>query len=191
MSISTKGGDGGQTSLPGGPRISKSDVRVDAYGVIDELISSMGLARALCANAEICKLTESIQRELFRIGSALATSPESRKPQTEIGDDMVERLTSEVHRIEAIEGLLSDWVLPGGHLASAAYDVARTVCRRAERLTVRLSEEGFTIEPNAIRYLNRLSDLLWLIGRVIEVENGVDSKLRKGDSAGPRWSRAW
>jgi cob(I)alamin adenosyltransferase len=191
MSIATEQGDAGQTSLPGGSRISKADLRVEAYGTIDELISSMGLARAWCRNSQIRELTESIQRELFQIGSAIAASPESRRPAPEIGDEMVDRLTKEVHRIEAIEGLLADWSLPGADAASAAYDVARTVCRRAERLAVRVSSELGPLDPNVVRYLNRLSDLLWLFGRQIEVEQNINSALRKSDDEGPRWSRAW
>jgi cob(I)alamin adenosyltransferase len=190
MSISTESGDAGETSLPGGPRVSKADLRVDAYGTIDELISSMGLARALCKDAAIQTLTELIQRELFKVGSSLSTSPESRKPQPQISDELVDKLTAEVHRIEGTAGLLGDWALPGADAASAAYDVARTVCRRAERLAVRLSKEE-TIDPNVLRYLNRLSDLLWLFGRLIEVELLVNSKLRDVNDAGPRWSRAW
>jgi cob(I)alamin adenosyltransferase len=162
MSIATQRGDDGQTSLPGGSRVSKADLRVEAYGTIDELISSMGLGRALCQNTRIRELTESIQRELFQVGSAIAVSSESPKPSAEIGDELVERLTKEVHRIEAIEGLLADWSLPGSDAASAAYDVARTVCRRAERLAVRVSTEAAPLHPNVLRYLNRLSDLLWL-----------------------------
>ncbi len=103
------------------------------YGTIDELISKMGFARALCTTPEIRDLTKSIQRELFQVGSAIATPPESRKPSPEISDEMVGRLTAEVHRIEATEGLLADWSLPGEDVVSAAYDMARTVCRRAER----------------------------------------------------------
>lgn len=190
MSISTEHGDKGETSLPGGTRISKADLRVEAYGTFDELISSMGLARALCPNEKIREQLESIQRELFKVSSAVATPPESRKPQPEITGDMVDRLTQEVHRIEGIEGLLADWSLPGADVASAALDVARTVCRRTERATVRLTKEGIPVQPNVFRYLNRLSDLLWLFGRQIETEHGVDSKLRQDDK-GPRWSRAW
>jgi cob(I)alamin adenosyltransferase len=190
MSISTQHGDAGETSLPGGTRISKSDIRVEAYGTIDELISSMGLARALCKDPAIQAMTESIQRELFKVGSSLSTSPDSRKPQPRIGDECVERLTAEVHRIEGTKGLLGDWALPGADAASAAYDVARTVCRRAERLAVRLSQED-PIDPNVLRYLNRLSDLLWLFGRLIEVELSVNSRLRSSEDTGPRWSRAW
>ena len=81
--------------------------------------------------------------------------------------------------------------LPGGDAASAAYDVARTICRRAERDEVRLIGEGISIQPNVLRYLNRLSDLLWLFGRQIEMEQGIDSRLREDPEGGPRWSRAW
>jgi len=191
MSIATQRGDGGQTSLPGGVRVSKAELRVEAYGTIDELISSLGFARAICRNEAIRELTKSIQRELFKVGSAIATPPESRKPIPEITDGLVARLTDEVHRLEATEGLLSDWSLPGGDPVSAAYDVARTICRRTERLAVRLSNEGISIQPNVLRYLNRLSDLLWLFGRLIETEQGVDSRLREDSTGGPRWSRAW
>ena len=191
MSISTERGDAGETSLPGGVRISKADLRVEAYGTFDELISSLGLARALCANPEIREKIETIQRELFKVGSAISTPEESRKPQPEITQELVHRLTHEVHRIEGIDGLLADWSLPGSDPASAALDVARTVCRRAERATVRLGESGVAVQPNVLRYLNRLSDLLWLFGRQIETEQGIDSKLRDDGNKGPRWSRAW
>ena len=191
MSIATKRGDAGETSLPGGARVSKADLRVEAYGTIDELISQMGLARAMSDNPEVGELTKSIQRELFKVGSAIATLSESRKPLPEISDAMIDGLTAHVHRIEAIEGLLADWSIPGDDVASAAYDVARTVCRRAERLAVRLCQEDTSIQPNVLRYLNRLSDLLWLLGRQIEKEHGIDSKLRDDSNKGPRWSRAW
>jgi cob(I)alamin adenosyltransferase len=189
MSISTERGDAGQTSLPSGSRVSKSDLCVEAYGTIDELISSMGLARALCSDAAIQTLTQSIQRELFSVGSCLSDSHDGRKA-TVITDESVDRLTAEVHRIEGTKGLLGDWALPGAYAASAAYDVARTVCRRAERLAVRLSLEK-PIDPNALRYLNRLSDLLWLFSRLIEVGRSVNSSLRDPQDSGPRWSRAW
>jgi cob(I)alamin adenosyltransferase len=154
------------------------------------LISKLGFARAICRNEPIREFTKSIQRELFRVGSAVATLPDSRKPVPEIGDEMVQRLTDEVHRLEALEGMLSDWSLPGEDVVSAAFDVARTVCRRTERLAVRLTHEGVALQPNVLRYLNRLSDLLWLFGRAIEMEEGVDSRLRE-KSPGGRWSRAW
>ena len=87
--------------------------------------------------------------------------------------------------------MLNDWTLPGEDPVSAAYDVARTICRRAERLMVGLKEAGDDFQPNVIRYLNRLSDLLWLFGRQIEKEEGKDATLRSAEQAGPRWSRAW
>jgi len=191
MSIATERGDHGQTSLPGGARVSKADLRVEAYGTIDELISILGLARSFCSKAEICDLTKTIQRELFTVGSAVADDPRDRKQRTAVNDEMVNRLTNEVHRLESTDGILADWSLPGEDRASAAYDLARTVCRRAERLSVRLAEEGGLADPNVLRYLNRLSDLLWLFGRLIELNQNVDSTLRDASNPGPRWSRAW
>jgi cob(I)alamin adenosyltransferase len=190
MSIATERGDAGETSLPGGARVSKSDLRVEAYGTVDELISSMGLGRAFCSNADIREFTKSIQRELFRVGSALGAPPKGAGAPVNVDDAMVDRLTAEVHRIEALPGIFGDWSLPGEDVASAAYDVARAVSRRAERLAVRLQDEGEPVEPNALRYLNRLSDLLWLFARVIEIEQGIDSRMR-GPEGGSRWSRAW
>lgn len=189
MSIATKRGDSGQTGLPGGLRVSKADSRVDAYGTIDELISAMGFARAICPDEDLRNLTKELQRELFKVGSAIATPPESRKGVPEIGVEMVDRLTDEVHRLEAMQGVLGDWAIPGEDPCSAAFDVARTICRRTERLVVALIDGGTVIQPNALAYINRLSDLLWLFGRVVEVRLGLDSTLRT--NAGPRWSRAW
>ncbi len=185
MSIATKGGDQGQTSLVGNVRVSKASLRVEAYGAVDELNASMGFARSICDDAEVRELAKSIQRELFAAGSALATPRETEQ----ITLAMVERLTAEVHRIEAVEGVIGDWTIPGEHAAAAAFDLARTICRRAERAVVRLAESE-PVPANAIVYLNRLSDLLWLLGRLLEVQAGVDSRLR-GDAGGKRWSRAW
>jgi len=191
MSIATTRGDGGQTGLAGGIRISKADLRVEAYGTVDELNSTLGFARSICTNKEISAWTEEIQRALFRVGSALATPAESRKTPPSITPEDVESLTRLVHQIEATEGILSDWSLPGAHTESAAYEVARTVCRRAERNAVRLAASGIEFKPEILSYLNRLSDVIWLFGRLIEVNAGVDARLRSGETAGPKWSRAW
>jgi len=192
MSIATTRGDGGQTGLAGGVRVSKAAVRVEAYGTVDELNASLGFARSICDDAAIAELTASIQRELFKVGSALATAPSSPKPQVPIEPAMVERLTAEVHRIEAIEGMLSDWSLSGDLTVAAAFNVARTVCRRAERAAVRLAESGEPVQPAIIAYLNRLSDLLWLLARQLEHAAGIDASLRaQTGKAGNRWSRAW
>ena len=139
MSIATKRGDAGETGLAGGIRVSKSSLRVEAYGTVDELNSNVGFARSICPDEATKALLKEIQRELFRVGSALATPPESRKKQPYIAAEMVDRLTAEIHRIEAMDGVLADWSIPGEHTASAALDVARTVCRRAERYAVRLA----------------------------------------------------
>ncbi len=191
MSIATKRGDKGETGLAGGIRISKADVRVEAYGTIDELNSVLGFARSICSNPEIAGWSLEIQRTLFRVGSALATPPESPKKQPQISDEDVALLTERVYALEAKPGLLSDWSIPGAHTGAAAFDVARTVCRRAERAAVRLQENGSEVHANVLAYINRLSDLLWLFGRVLELEAGVDSHLRDDAHGGPRWSRAW
>lgn len=191
MSIATTRGDGGQTGLSGGIRVSKASPRVEAYGTLDEVISSMGFARSICESEEIGQLTKAIQKELFKVASAISTPPESPKGIPAITDEMVDALTAHVHRIEAIPGILNDWSLPGEDPVSAAFDVARTICRRAERLVVGLMEGGLPLQPNVLRYLNRLSDLLWLFGRQVECAKGKDARLRGEDRQGPRWSRAW
>jgi cob(I)alamin adenosyltransferase len=191
MSIATKRGDGGQTGLAGGIRVSKADLRVEAYGTIDELNSTLGFSRSICQSPEICAAVHDIQKTLFRVGSALATPPESKKAAAPLSATDVDRLTDMVHAIEAKEGILSDWSLPGAHAESAAFEVARTVCRRAERCIVRLVESGAVIDPQTLPYVNRLSDVIWLFARQIELESGVDSRLRDDRHAGARWSRAW
>src|SRR5580765_2361005 len=192
MSISTMRGDGGETSLAGGVRVSKASARVETYGTIDELNSSMGFARSICVDAEIAAFTKGVQQDLFRIGSSLATPAESPKPQIVIDPALVDRLTEQVHRIEAVEGMLADWSIPGEHRAAAAFDVARTICRRAERALVRLQEAGAVVQPAMLAYVNRLSDLLWLFGRKLEHDAGVSGSLRDvTGKAGNRLSRAW
>ena len=191
-SISTMRGDRGDTSLAGGVRVSKASIRVETYGTIDELNSTMGFARSICEDADVAAFTKVIQQDLFKIGSALATPPESPKPQVTIESTLVDRLTDEVHRIEAIEGVLGDWSIPGEHRAAAAFDVARTVCRRAERALVRLQEDGVAVQPGILAYINRLSDLLWLFGRKLEHDAGVSGSLRAvTGKTGNRFSRAW
>ena len=191
MSIATTHGDSGQTGLAGGVRVSKADLRVEAYGSVDELNTVLGFSRSICHHKEICAWTEEIQRTLFRVGGALATPPENQKNAPVISLDDVDALTKLVHQIEATEGILADWSLPGAHTESAAYEMARTVCRRAERNAVRLAENGVEVKPEIIAYLNRLSDLIWLFGRLIELTAGIDARLRTGDTKGPQWSRAW
>lgn len=190
MSIATKLGDAGQTGLIGGSRVSKADARVEAYGTVDELNAALGLARSLCPDESIRSATEQIQRTLFQVGSALATPPVGRKGEASLTMSTVDMLTEEVHRIESLDGILADWSLPGAQASSASFELARTVCRRAERCAVRLAESGEDVLPEVLAYLNRLSDLLWLFGRLLDRDAGLDSRLRE-EGGGSRWSRAW
>jgi cob(I)alamin adenosyltransferase len=191
-SIATTRGDAGETSLAGGVRVSKASLRVEAYGTIDELNSSLGFARSMCEDREMAAFVKRIQQDLFKIGSSLATPPESPKPPATSDAALVDWLTAEVHRIETIDGMLADWSLPGEHRVAAAFDVARTVCRRGERALVRLQETGVAVQPLLLAYLNRLSDLLWLFGRKLEHEAGVNGSLREiTGKTGNRFSRAW
>jgi cob(I)alamin adenosyltransferase len=187
-SIATKTGDDGTTSLIGGRRVSKADLRVEAYGAIDELIAAIGLARALCAHTEASDLASGVQRELFAVAEALARPSESPRP---VDASLAERLTDHIHRLERLDGIVSDWSIPGDHTGGAAFDVARTVCRRAERAAVRLNGAGDAVHPTVVVYLNRLADLLWLVGRLVERDAGVDSTLRRPGEGGARWSKAW
>jgi cob(I)alamin adenosyltransferase len=191
-SISTMRGDAGETGLAGGVRVSKASARVETYGTIDELNSSLGFARSICEDAAIAAAIKRVQQDLFRVGSSLATPPESPKPQIVIDPALVDRLTSEVHELEATEGMLADWSIPGEHRTAAALDMSRTICRRAERALVRLQEGGTEIQPAILAYVNRLSDLLWLFGRKIEHDAGVSGSLREiTGKTGNRFSRAW
>ena len=190
-SIATQTGDNGSTALTGGTRLSKADLRVEAYGTVDELNSTLGFARSLCSDPEVREWTETIQRTLFRVGAALSRPSGDPKAATDLAVGDVDGLTQQVHAIEALEGILADWSLPGAHRESAAYEIARTVCRRAERCAVRLADSGEGVPPLVIAYLNRLSDLIWLFGRLLEHRAGLDSRLREDNVWGPNWSRAW
>lgn len=191
MSIATKRGDAGKTDLIGRVRVSKSDARVECYGTIDELGSQIGFARSICGDAEVGAFLREVQRDLFRVGTVVATAATEKTPPQELGPEMLARLDGEVRRIEAIDGIVADWTIPGELASSAALDVARTVCRRAERHAVALYESGALADAGVLAYLNRLSDLLWLFGRLLEVRAGRDARLRGKDEPGKPWSRAW
>jgi cob(I)alamin adenosyltransferase len=191
MSIATKTGDKGKTALIGGERVSKADFRVETYGTIDELGAAMAFARSICGDEEINELTKKIQRELFLVAGSVANPNFQDAPTPYVTPEMIDHLTEEVSRIEKMEGILSDWSLPGDVSSAAAYDVARTICRRAERCVVRMDESEENVDAQIVTYLNRLSDLLWLIGRYLELKAGVDSSLRDDEHQGKRWSRAW
>jgi len=184
MSIATRQGDGGQTRLIYGARVSKADLQVEAYGAQDELNAFLGLARASCPDERTRRELEALQRDTFVVGAQLATPSERRAELvTRVSPDMTARLDALVADIETIPGLLDDWALPGATGDGAAIDCARVVARRAERCAVRLIEferEEFTQSDSdeILRYLNRVSDVLWLLGRRLEIERGVDGALR-------------
>jgi cob(I)alamin adenosyltransferase len=190
-SVSTRKGDAGETRLGGGGQISKADARVEAFGATDELNTVIGLARSRCSDAEICREIRSIQRDLFVVGSAVSTRPEAKTPIPQISKEMVLRLDELVERFEAEPNVLRDWSIPGEYEESAAFDVARAICRRAERVHVRYVTSGGSVQATVLEYLNRLSDVLWLCARVIEARHGIDARLRDDDHPGPPWSRAW
>lgn len=189
-SIATTRGDGGQTMLAGGDKVSKSDLRLEVCGTVDELGAHLGLARALWTG-EIADLLKQLQRQLFVVAGELAVPEARKKEPSKITQITVDELTTLVHRIEKIDGILLDWAIAGEHPASAALDVARTVCRRAERQAVRLQEAGEAVNPHLLAYLNRLSDVLWLFGRWVEVLVGADARLRDETHKTTSWSKAW
>ena len=173
MSIVTKTGDQGKTSLMYGRRVPKDDPRVDAYGCVDELTAALGLSRALSQNQFVCDQVLAVQKDLVVVMGELATLPEDReryiKDRFQLASEkMVNRLTSVIVDLEKDKSLYpKDWVIPGGNLLSAALDLARATCRRAERrVTVLLDAKEFN--PEILRYLNRLSDLCWVLARFVE-----------------------
>ncbi len=179
MSIATKTGDSGQTKLLFGIQVSKGDLQVEAYGTIDEFNSFLGLARAFCDDPKTADILETLQRESFVVGAELATPPDKiEKLKQVVTPEMTARWDAQIEQIERIPGLLDDWALPGATKLGAGLDVARVVARRAERCVVRFSEIGGVPNPEILRYLNRISDLLWLLGRRYEIERGQNAALK-------------
>ena len=170
--IYTRGGDGGETSLGDGTRVCKYDLRVDAYGTVDETNAVIGLAR-LYTSGEADAMLSRIQNDLFDLGADLCTPEAGRKAEgaLRIIDSQVDRLEQEIDRMNAELQPLTSFILPGGTAASAYLHLARTVCRRAERLACELAGKE-PVNPAAVRYLNRLSDHLFVIAR-LENEKGL------------------
>ena len=163
--IYTRGGDKGETSLGDGSRVGKQDLRVAAYGTVDETNGVVGLAR-LHTQGEADAMLARIQNDLFDLGADLCTPEGGRKAEgaLRIVDAQVERLEREIDRINAELEPLTSFILPGGTAASAHLHLARTVARRAERLICELAEKE-EVNPVAIRYINRLSDHLFVLAR--------------------------
>ncbi len=173
--IYTRGGDDGETSLGSGERVAKTDPRIEAYGTVDELNSMLGLA-IVAAPAELVPWLERIQNELFDLGADLSVPLENQRDRLRVDQGMIDRLEQLCDAAnERLEPLRS-FVLPGGTEAAARLHLARTVCRRAERAAIALAAVA-SVNPLAIAYLNRLSDLLFILARA--ANDGVPEPLWK------------
>ncbi len=174
MKIYTKTGDKGQTGLIGGTRVSKANLRIDAYGTVDELNSWIGLLRTSQSDIRQAAMLAQVQDRLFVIGSHLAADPEkSRMSLPDLREADVEQLEAEIDFMNESLPELKSFVLPGGNQQAAYGHLARTVCRRAERQVVALGEEN-PVEPVLLEYLNRLSDYLFTLSRKLCLDGGSD-----------------
>jgi|SRR5690242_182699 len=173
--IYTKTGDGGETSLLGGTKIPKSDLRIETYGTIDELNSYIGLVSDYQEEPGLKSLLKEIQDRLFTIGSSLACDPEKelkmRIPDLKEAD--ITLLEASIDQMNEILPPMKSFLLPGGHVAVSTCHIARCVCRRAERLCVNLQEQKQYIEPLILKYINRLSDYLFVLARYTGHRLGV------------------
>jgi cob(I)alamin adenosyltransferase len=170
MKIYTRGGDRGETALLGGGRVPKSDRRIEAYGTVDELNSLLGVVRASWSDFPIDDELAAIQSDLFAVGALLASPGSDRFPG--VAAERVGQLERSIDAMEAELAPLTSFILPGGSLAAAWLHLARTVCRRAERLVVGLELEGAELRET-IPYLNRLSDFLFVAARLANHRTGV------------------
>lgn len=182
--IYTRGGDKGQTSLTNGERVSKSDLRVEAYGTVDELNSTIGIVRLHTQTSEFQNLDEilaRVQNDLFDLGCDVSMPYGGKKAEgtLRIIESMVTRLETEIDPLNADLAPLTSFILPGGSEASAYLHLSRTICRRAERLLVDLSTQH-EINDEAIKYLNRLSDLFFVMGRVTNQKGTSDVLWKPG-----------
>lgn len=188
--IYTKRGDAGETSLVGGQRVMKDVTRIEAYGTVDELNACLGLAAVSCKKnihagklAQLGAIVLRVQHELFNLGSILATEPEDVHPkQPRVTNAEIEQLEREIDRMNEELAPLRSFVLPGGTRLNAELHLARTVCRRAERLVVSLAREA-SVPTEAIQYLNRLSDALFVWSRWVNHTLGVAEVLWQPNQA--------
>jgi len=179
MKIYTKTGDKGTTSLIGGTRLSKAHVRIDAYGTVDELNSYIGLLGDQPVNEKRKELLKEIQDRLFTMGSHLASeSDKSKRILPDLLEEDIILLEKEMDVIDSQVPKLTAFVLPGGHESVSFGHVARTVCRRAERAVIHL-QQGEEVEEIVIRYLNRLSDYLFMLCRIMTHDLGIEEVIWK------------
>ena len=169
IKIYTKTGDLGRTSLIGGTKVPKSNIRIESYGTVDELNSFIGLAGDYLPDNAIKGVLKEIQDRLFTIGSSLATDPDKELLMKipDLKEEDVRLLENEMDKMNEILPAMKNFILPGGHVAVSTVHITRCVCRRAERLCVGMKESGVFIDPLVIQYLNRLSDYLFVLARYI------------------------
>lgn len=170
MKIYTKTGDTGTTSLLGGARVSKAHIRIEAYGTVDELNSYIGLLRDQPVNQNRKDILKTIQDRLFTLGADLATEPGKDKVvKPDLFESDIDLLETEMDRMDEQLPALTSFVLPGGHQSVSFTHLARCVCRRAERISIALNDQE-KVSPLVIKYLNRLSDYLFVLGRLMAQE---------------------
>lgn len=179
MSIATKRGDQGTTSLVFGRRVAKDHPRVVAYGTVDELNSALGLCRAHAAGSRAREFIFSTQQELISLMAELAVDNGDQeryqeKAKQPITEDNLARIDQMVTTLESESGGFDGWMLPGENPAQAFFDQARSTCRRSERMVVTLQGKGGIVRPVLLQYLNRLADALWLLAREATVSDPVD-----------------
>lgn len=179
-------GDDGTTGLLGGGRVAKTDVRIEAYGTVDEASSALGLAKALTADERVRQIAELLQRDLYRLGAVLATNPGTETRFAELTDDDVAGLDRLLEEVEAGAPMPAGFVLPGATPASGALDLARTVTRRAERRCLELLEQDPALDRAPLRYLNRLSLLLFALARYDEARAEVRAEPARRTEAAER-----
>ena len=177
MKIYTKTGDDGNTGLQGNFRISKSHPRIISYGTVDEANAALGVVLTNSLDEDIAKILTEIQNELFLVGSDLS-NPNLNDIKNRVTLEMVEKLEQSIDKFESELPPLTNFILPGGDIAAAQLHFARTVVRRAETQVVQLSEKD-EINSNCIKYLNRLSDLFFVMGRLINKRKGKQDILWK------------
>jgi cob(I)alamin adenosyltransferase len=177
VKIYTKKGDDGTTGLLYGGRVPKDDVRTDVYGTLDETVSALGIARAGGLVERVATIVVRIQREMFVVGAQLATSADNQVKLQEgvskVTTAMTEQAEADIDALIAEHPLPAEFILPGETPGSAGLDLARSVVRRAERQAVRMDRDGLVPDPEILRYLNRVSDLLFTLARYEEAERGL------------------
>ncbi len=172
MKIYTRTGDSGQTSLVGGKRVSKTHPRLEAYGTVDELSSHLGLLSSQLTDHHHRQTILTIQQTLFSLSAILATEPESKWQPESLSPSHTEKLEAEIDHLQQQLPALHSFIIPGGSQAACQAHVCRTVCRRAERCILALTEE-IEVSADVLRYVNRLSDYLFVLARHLNVSKGI------------------